>query len=63
RRFMEEPIPDGPSKGMVIPRDKLDLMLDEYYEHRGWDKETGIPTREKLKSLGLEDTIPDLWRS
>jgi aldehyde:ferredoxin oxidoreductase len=29
-------------------------MLDEYYAVRGWDKETGIPTPEKLNQLGLE---------
>jgi len=28
-------------------------MLDYYYEFRGWDKETGIPTEEKLEELGL----------
>ena len=33
-----------------------DAMLDEYYEARGWN-EDGIPTREKLKELGLEWTI------
>ncbi len=29
-------------------------MLDEYYEARGWSKETGTPTEKKLHSLGLE---------
>jgi aldehyde:ferredoxin oxidoreductase len=29
-------------------------MLDYWYELRGWNKETGIPTKEKLKELGLE---------
>jgi aldehyde:ferredoxin oxidoreductase len=31
-------------------------MLDDYYQHRGWDK-NGIPTPEKLKELGLKDVI------
>lgn len=39
----------------------LDLMLDEYYAERGWDK-NGIPTKEKLAELGLEDVIKDLER-
>jgi len=30
-------------------------MLSEYYRYRGWD-ETGIPTREKLAELGLQQT-------
>jgi aldehyde:ferredoxin oxidoreductase len=34
------------------------LMLDEYYCERGWDKETGLPTKESLKNLGLENLIP-----
>jgi aldehyde:ferredoxin oxidoreductase len=29
-------------------------MLDEYYDERGWVKETGIPEAGKLKELGLE---------
>jgi len=60
RRFMEEPIPRGPSKGMVISRENLDLMLDEYYSFRGWDLKTGIPTPERLISLGLEDVAQDM---
>ncbi len=59
-RFMEEPIPSGPSRGMVITRQMLDNLLDQYYEFRGWDKKTGIPTRERLLQLGLEDVAQDL---
>ncbi len=33
-----------------------DMMLDEYYEARGWD-ENGIPRIEKLKELDLEWTL------
>jgi len=29
---------------------KLDVMLPEYYELRGWDKE-GVPTEAKKKEL------------
>lgn len=29
-------------------------MLDEYYRARGWDVKTGMPSKEKLKELGLE---------
>ena len=60
KRFMEEPIPTGPSKGMVISRENLDLMLDEYYSFRGWDLKTGIPTPERLVSLGLDDVAQDM---
>jgi aldehyde:ferredoxin oxidoreductase len=57
-RFVTEAIPDGPSEGMMIHPDELNRMLDEYYEFRGWDKETGVPTKDRLKKLGL-DSIAD----
>jgi aldehyde:ferredoxin oxidoreductase len=50
RRLLEEPAPDGPSKGWVS---HLPEMLDEYYRFRGWDEE-GVPTPRKLKELGLQ---------
>ena len=37
----------------VIDEAGFEKMLDEYYDERGWDKEEGIPTQEKLKELGL----------
>jgi aldehyde:ferredoxin oxidoreductase len=57
KRFMEEPLPDGPSKGQRLPRQDLERMLDDYYELRGWDKKTGIPSAEKLKELGLDSVV------
>ncbi len=39
-----------------------DQVLDEYYRLRGCDLETGIPTREKLESLELNDVADDLAR-
>jgi aldehyde:ferredoxin oxidoreductase len=59
-RFLEEPIKTGPSSGMAITRQMLDELLDQYYEFRGWDKTTGIPTRERLMQLGLEDIARDM---
>lgn len=29
-------------------------LLDDYYDERGWDKDNGLPTQEKVKKLGLE---------
>jgi aldehyde:ferredoxin oxidoreductase len=60
KRLTEEPMPDGPAKGHVV--EQLDTLLDNYYEARGWDKKTGKPTPEKLKELGLDFVIPDLWK-
>jgi aldehyde:ferredoxin oxidoreductase len=49
KRFLEDPMPDGPGKGYVHP---LKEMLPKYYDVRGWDKE-GVPTEEKKSALGL----------
>jgi aldehyde:ferredoxin oxidoreductase len=49
RRWLEEPMPDGPAQGRVC---SLGRMLPQYYQMRGWD-ETGVPTSEKLSELGL----------
>lgn len=51
-RVMNEPIPDGPSKGWVCTHGDLQKMLDEYYKLRGWD-ENGIPTQETLQRLKI----------
>ncbi len=59
-RFTEEPIPEGPMKGSVVPRPVLERMKDDYYEYRGWDKKTGNPSKEKLKGLGLEFAAKDI---
>jgi len=54
-KIMHVPIPDeGPSKGSHVTQEELDLLLDDYYEVRGWNKE-GMPTPEKLKDLDMED--------
>lgn len=58
-RLLEDPLPEGPAAGKV--NENLPAMLDKYYELRGWDKATGKPTPEKLKELGLEEYIPDIW--
>ncbi|UCH08808.1 MAG: aldehyde ferredoxin oxidoreductase family protein [Deltaproteobacteria bacterium] len=52
-RVMKEPLQGGASKGHCISVDDLKQMLDEYYTVRGWDLNSGIPTRKKLEELGL----------
>jgi aldehyde:ferredoxin oxidoreductase len=52
------PYPDGGSEGFVPD---IEAMLIAYYDARGWDKETGKPSREKLSELGMEDIAKDLW--
>jgi len=53
-RLLKEPIKSGASKGEVVA--ELDKMLDEYYQLRGWDKDS-VPTKAKLEELGLADLL------
>lgn len=52
KRLLEQPITNGPSKGMVS---QLNVTLPQYYEARGWVK--AFPTDETLKKLGLDECI------
>jgi aldehyde:ferredoxin oxidoreductase len=56
-RLLEEPLPDGPAAGLTVD---LVPLLDAYYDYRGWDTQTGIPTVEKLRELGLDFVINQL---
>ncbi|MFX1416292.1 MAG: aldehyde ferredoxin oxidoreductase C-terminal domain-containing protein, partial [Promethearchaeota archaeon] len=33
----------------------IELQLNDYYDYRGWDRATGVPSAKALKELGLED--------
>jgi aldehyde:ferredoxin oxidoreductase len=57
-KAMLKPFPDGGSAGYVPD---IEAMLSAYYQHRGWDSETGKPLKEKLSELGLDDVMKDLW--
>ncbi|MDD5748140.1 MAG: aldehyde ferredoxin oxidoreductase family protein [Actinomycetota bacterium] len=50
-RFIGEPLKEGPSSGKAVP---LTRMILKYYKARNWD-EVGIPTREHLQKLGIEE--------
>lgn len=55
-RLLEVAIPEGPSAGHVH---QLSELLPKYYEARGWSKD-GIPTKETLIKLGLEEYNGDI---
>lgn len=61
-RFMNEPIPEGPSAGMIAKPEELEKMLNEYYHLRGWDIKSGIPTKETLERLELDFVIDELFQ-
>lgn len=51
KRLLQEPVPDGPGQGQVVP---LVPLLEQYYRVRGWDLNSGRPSAEKLESLGIK---------
>jgi aldehyde:ferredoxin oxidoreductase len=50
-RFTEETMSKGAAAGH---RFEATILRGDYYRARGWDLETGIPTKETLARLGLE---------
>jgi len=46
--------------GISLDTAKFARLLDEFYELRGWNKNTGRPTREKLEELGLKSVADEL---
>lgn len=46
-------------KRRITPED-TEKMLSDYYEEHGWDVGKGIPTKEKLLELGLEEAVADI---
>lgn len=46
--------------GTPLSREDCEKLLDDYYDERGWDIETGIPTEKTLIETGLEDVATDL---
>ena len=59
-RWMKEPLMVEGREVGPVPEDTIGRLLDEYYDERDWDLETGVPTREKLVDLGLADVADDL---
>jgi len=59
-RFFKESHTKGPAKGVTLKEDGYQTLLGGYYEARGWDPKTGIPTDVTLKALGLDFVIGKL---
>ncbi len=64
--FNPEAIMPGPGgaiisrTGSILDRQKFEDMKTEYYRLRGWDVETGYPTKAKLNELKLNEVAQDL---
>jgi aldehyde:ferredoxin oxidoreductase len=46
--------------GSPLSKEDCEKLLDDYYDERGWDIETGMPTKETLVETGLKDVAEDL---
>ena len=58
-RYGSTPV-DGPAAGVsIMPH--WDRMQGDYYEMMGWDRESGKPMPETLRSLGLGHVVSDIW--
>ena len=46
--------------GDPLGREDCEQLLEDYYDERGWDPKTGIPTTETLLESDLKDVAEDL---
>lgn len=59
-RFRREAVQKGPYQGAKADVNEFNALLDEFYELWGWDKRTGLQTREGLEKIGLQDVAEKL---
>jgi len=60
-RFMT-PFTSGPVAATIIPAEEKKKAMDLYYDYRGWDKESGAPTKSRLHELGLHWLAEELYK-
>jgi aldehyde:ferredoxin oxidoreductase len=49
-----QPLENGALEGHAMPRQEFEDSLTALYRIKGWDPQTGVPTPEKLRELGLD---------
>jgi len=59
-KAFQQPYQDNPDGAAGYVPD-FKSMIAEYYYVRGWDARTGFPLASKLKELGLEWAVDDIW--
>ncbi len=43
-----------------LSREDVLKLLNDYYDERGWDKKSGIPGKNKIRVLGLDNLAADV---
>jgi aldehyde:ferredoxin oxidoreductase len=59
--YYDAPVPDGPTRGEYIDREKFEEMLDEYYQLHGWDS-NGVPTPATVNRLRIDESFQEEYR-
>ena len=59
QRFYDQPLKRG-DETHTLSKETMDQSLHRYYELRGWDAKTGVPTQERLRELQLHDVADDM---
>jgi aldehyde:ferredoxin oxidoreductase len=47
-------------EGRYLTESDLRNLLDQLYTFRGWDLQTGVPTKQRLEKIGLKDVAQEL---
>ncbi|MCB0037586.1 MAG: hypothetical protein KDE51_26325, partial [Anaerolineales bacterium] len=53
QKLFKKALEGGRSDGIIIEDDELQAGMDIYFEQAGWDKVTGVPSRQTLETVGL----------
>jgi len=48
-----QPLENGKLAGQAIPREEFEQALTILYDLKGWEADSGVPTRERLEALSL----------
>ncbi len=56
KRFLEEGLPAGANRQAALPRERLEQMIQAYYEARGWQVDGQVP-RSVVEELELVELI------
>ena len=54
KRFVEEPLEEGPIKGVTCP---INQLLELFYRYRELDPRNGYPSKERIRKLGLDISV------
>ena len=49
KRYFDDPMPARKTKGHRVDRQQFQIMLDEYYAERGWDKDGAVPAERQAE--------------